>query len=75
MAICAPCRVPHGVEHCEDTQAGRCGVTRACYCQHKTHPVNTVEVSRDPERETPAANGTGSVGAIRHTAGNEGRTP
>ncbi len=75
MPICAPCRVPHGVEQCEDTQAGRCGVTRACYCQHKTHPVNTTEVSPGPERETSAENGTGRVGTIRHTAENEGRTP
>ncbi len=69
------CTVPHGVEQCEDTQAGRCGVTRACYCQHKTHPVNTTEVSPGPERETSAENGTGRVGTIRHTAENEGRTP
>jgi len=72
MAICAP----RGVEQCEDTQAGRCGVARACYCQHKTRPVDTAEVSPGPEGETPTAeNGTGCVGAIRHTAENEGRTP
>ncbi len=72
MAICAP----RGVEQCEDTQAGRCGVARACYCQHKTRPVDTAEVSPGPEGETPTAeNGTGCVGAIGHTAGNEGRTP
>lgn len=75
MAICAPYRVPHGIEQCEDTQAGRCGVARACHCQHKTGPVDTAEVSPGPERETPAANGTGRVRAIGHTAGNEGRTP
>jgi len=75
MAICAPCRVPRGAEQCEDTQAGRCGVTRACYCQHKTHSGNTAEVAPGSEREISAANGTGSVGAIGHTAGNEGRTP
>jgi len=75
MAICAPCRVPHRAEQCEDTQAGRRGVTRACYCQHKTPPVDTAEVSPGPERETPAYNGPGSVGTIGHTAGNEGRTP
>jgi len=75
MAICAPCRVPHGVEQCEDTQAGRRGVSRACYCQHKTHPVDTAEVSPGPEWEIPAENGTGRVGAVGHTAGNEERTP
>jgi len=75
MAICAPCRVPHGGEQCEDTHAGRCGVARACYCQHKTRPVNTAEVSPGPEWETSADNGPGSVRAIGHTAGNEGRTP
>ena len=42
-----------GGEQCEDTQAGRCGVTR-------------VGLMKD---------GTGSVGAIGHTADNEGRTP
>ncbi len=70
MAICAPFRVPHGAEQCEDTQAGRCGVVRACYCRHKTRPVDTAAVSPGPER---AENGTGIVGAIGHTAGNEGR--
>ncbi len=34
--------------------------------------ADTAEVSPGPER---AENGTGSVGAIGHTAGNEGRTP
>ncbi len=72
MAICAPCRVPHGAEQCEDTRAGRCGVARAWYCQHKTRPVDTAEVSPGPER---VENGTGSVGTIGHTAGNERRTP
>ncbi len=75
MAICAPCRVPHGAEQCEDTQVGRCGVARVCYCQHKTRLVNTAEVSPGPEREIPAKKGTGSVGAIGHTAETEGRTP
>ncbi len=75
MAICAPCRVPHRAEQCEDTQAGRCGVARACYCQHKTRSVDTAEVSSGPAREMPAEKDTGRVGAIRHTAGNEGRTP
>ncbi len=75
MVICAPCRVTRGVEQCEDTQAGRCGVARACCCQHRTRPVDTAEVSPGSERETPADNGPGSVGTIGHTAGNEGRTP
>jgi len=74
MAICAPCRVPHRAEQCEDTQAGRCGVDRGAG-QHKTHSGKPAEVSPDPERETPTDNGTGSVGTIGHTAGNEGRTP
>ncbi len=76
MAICAPCRVPRGVEQCEDTQACRCGVARACCCQHKTHSGKPAAVSPGSEGETPTAeNGTGCVGAIGHTAGNEGRTP
>jgi len=74
MPICAPCRVPHGAEQCEDTQAGRCGLARACHCQHRTRSVNTAEVRPGPERETPVANDTGSVGAIGHTAEDEGRT-
>ncbi len=57
------------------TQAGWCGVARACYCQHKTHSGKPAAVSPGPEREAPAENGTGSVGAVGHTAGNEGRTP
>jgi len=72
MAICAPCTVPHEAEQCEDTP---CGGARAWYCQHKTHPVDTAEGSPGPEREQPAANGTGGIGVIGHTAGNEGRTP
>jgi len=72
MAICAPCRVPQGVSSARTPRAGWCGVARACYCQHKTRPVDTAEVSPGPER---AENGTGSVGTIGHTACNEGRTP
>lgn len=33
MPICAPCRVPHQAGDCEDTQAGRTGLARGCYCQ------------------------------------------
>jgi len=56
-----------------NTQAGGCGVARAWYCQHKTQPVNTAEGSPGPAWVTPAANGSGRVGAIGHTAETEGR--
>jgi len=69
----AACRV--GASSARTPRRGRCGVARACHCQHKTRPVDTAEVSPGPERETLAENGTGSGGAVGHTAGNEGRTP
>jgi len=74
MALCAPCRVPQGGEQCEDTRAGRWGVARAWCCQHETHSGKPAAVSLGSERVTHAENGTGGVGAIGHTAGNEGRT-
>jgi len=37
MSICAPCQVPHTAEDCEDTLAGRTGLARACFCQHKPY--------------------------------------
>jgi len=37
MSICAPCQVPHTGEDCEDTFAGRTGLARACFCQHKPY--------------------------------------
>jgi len=37
MSICAPCQVPHTAEDCEDTLAGRAGLARACFCQHRPY--------------------------------------
>jgi hypothetical protein len=37
MSICAPCQVPHTGEDCEDTLAGRSGLARSCFCQHKPY--------------------------------------
>ncbi len=55
MSICAPCQVPHTAEECEDTRAGRAGMARACFCQHKPRTVllppageRTTEVTPGP---------------------------
>jgi len=53
MPICAPCRVPHETAACEDTTAGRVGLARRCYCQHKTHRAVVSQVRPGPECETP----------------------
>jgi len=37
MSICAPCQVPHTAAVCEDTLAGRTGLARACFCQHRPY--------------------------------------
>jgi len=55
MPICAPCRVPHDAEQCEDTQQDRHGLARACYCQHKSHPVVVRDVQPGPECQTSEA--------------------
>ncbi len=60
MSICAPCQVPHTVAVCEDTRAGRVGMARACFCQHKPRTVlippageRTTEVTPGPAGEAP----------------------
>ncbi len=55
MPICAPCRVPHTPEACEDTTTGRHGLARRCYCQHKPRQAVAwpTEASPGPEPETP----------------------
>ncbi len=77
MPICAPCRVPHQAEDCEDTQAGRYGLARGCYCQHKTSPIvgGAEGQPRGPECSTPEDNDADSAGAARHTTKTQGRTP
>ncbi len=50
MPICRPCRVPHNPEMCEDTQAGRTGLARACFCQHKPYRhAPSEQVTTGPE--------------------------
>jgi hypothetical protein len=77
MPICAPCRTPHQAKDCEDTHAGRTGLARACYCQHKPSPASGTpgEPTPGPECATPEDSGAGSVGPARHTTKTEGRTP
>lgn len=53
MPICAPCRVPHSVDDCEDAITGRAGLARRCYCQHKQHQAVATEPSPGPEPEIP----------------------
>lgn len=77
MPICAPCRVPHQAEDCEDTHAGRTGLTRACYCQHKTAAIVGAqgEATPGPECATPEDHDTGSVVPARAATSTEGRAP
>jgi hypothetical protein len=37
MPICQTCRMPHNGAVCEDTLAGRSGLARSCFCQHKAY--------------------------------------
>jgi len=37
MPICQPCWMPHNAAVCEDTLAGRTGLARSCFCQHKPY--------------------------------------
>ena len=53
--ICPPCRVQHRAEQCEDTQAGREGVQRRCYCQHKPYRQAPSEQVAGPECDTDTA--------------------
>jgi len=47
MPICVSCRVPHHSEDCEDTQQGRRGFARQCYCQHKPRPASRSELMNE----------------------------
>ncbi len=49
MSICAPCQVPHTAAVCEDTLAGRAGLARACFCQHKPYSAGSGEGAPGPE--------------------------
>ncbi len=63
MPICAPCRVPHEPEDCEDTAASRRGLVRRCYCQHKPYSAAV------PRKAEP----TEAVGAGEGTMGQQGQ--
>jgi len=62
MSICAPCRVPHTEQSCEDTLARRRGLARRCYCQHRPRQVVATEASPGPEPDTAH-----DVRVTRHT--------
>ncbi len=62
MPICQPCRMPHRPEVCEDTLAGRTGLARSCFCQHKPH---STAVSAQP------AAGAGAPGGESEAADTE----
>jgi len=64
MSICAPCQVPHTTEDCEDTLAGRTGLARACFCQHKPY---SAAVSRQSAGSGEGASGPGCDLPETHT--------
>lgn len=55
MPICQPCHPEHTAAVCDDTIHGRTGVTRRCYCQHRSRPGI-------PVRTTPNVGATGHPG-------------
>ena len=81
MPICQPCRMPHNGAVCEDTLAGRSGLARSCFCQHKAYssaePGQSAvaeEVSSGPECDVPEAHtDTTVVGAGEETAHQRGQ--
>jgi len=64
MSICAPCRVPHTVAVCEDTLAGRAGLARACFCQHRPY---SAAVPRQSAGSGEGASGPGCDVPQTHT--------
>jgi len=75
MPICQPCRMPHNAAVCEDTLAGRSGLARSCFCQHKAYssaePGQSAvaeEVPPVPETHT----NTTVIGAGEETAHQQG---
>jgi len=76
MPICQPCRMPHNAAVCDDTLAGRSGLARSCFCQHKAYssaePGQSAvaeEVPPVPETHT----NTTVVGAARRLRTSRGR--
>jgi len=52
--------MPHTAENCEDTLAGRTGLARACFCQHKPY-------SAAVPRQSAGSGGGGAGTGIRRT--------
>ena len=82
MPICQPCRMPHHAAVCEDTLAGRSGLGRSCFCQHKpcssAEPGQSVVAEEVPPGPECDASDTGmditSVGADEDTAHQQGQS-
>ncbi len=82
MPICQPCRMPHNAAVCEDTLAGRSGLGRSCFCQHKpcssAEPGQSVVAEEVPPGPECDASDTGmditSVGADEDTAHQQGQS-
>ncbi len=64
MPICKPCRMPHNAAVCEDTLAGRTGLARACFCQHRPY---SAAVPRQSAGSGEGASGPGCDVPETHT--------
>jgi len=81
MSICAPCQVPHTAAVCEDTLAGRAGLARACFCQHKPYSAavprqsaGSVEGAPGVECDLPATHTDTTAGGVgAETAHQQGK--
>ncbi len=78
IPICQPCRMPHNAAVCEDTLAGRSGLARSCFCQHKPYssavPRQSAvaeEVPPGPECDVPETHT--DVGAGEDTTHQQGQ--
>ncbi len=81
MPICKPCRMPHNAAVCEDTLAGRTGLARSCFCQHRPYSsavprqsAGSGEGAPGPECGIPETHTDTTVaGAGEETAHQQGR--
>ncbi len=62
MPICQPCRMPHNAAVCEDTLAGRSGLARSCFCQHKPYSSAEFRQSAVAEEVPPPWTGVRRTG-------------
>jgi len=82
MPICQPCRMPHNAAVCEDTLAGRTGLARSCFCQHKPYSAAVPRQSAGsgqgapgPECDPPETHtDTTAGGAGEETAHQQGQS-